>query len=154
MRIPLRIRITCNEENVDKIRDFLILNKLMYTMDIHRGGTTVDKHVILDVEGVVFDYEDVSLIKNSLKHYGTIAVYIGKVKIFTLNTVLSGLIVASIVFVALIAHNFNEEFYKELFEHHNTNVLAKTLIIIAGSAVSGFFLEMLVVYREKRIGDH
>jgi hypothetical protein len=154
MRIPLRIRITCNEENVDKIRDFLILNKLMYTMDIHRGGTTVDKHVILDVEGVVFDYEDVSLIKNSLKHYGTIAVYIGKVKIFTLNTVLSGLIVASIVFVALIAHNFNEEFYKELFEHHNTNVLAKTLIIIAGSVVSGFFLEMLVVYREKRIGDH
>lgn len=154
MRIPLRIRITCNEENVDKIRDFLILNKLMYTMDIHRGGTTVNKHVILDVEGVVFDYEDVSLIKNSLKHYGTIAVYIGKVKIFTLNTVLSGLIVASIVFVALIAHNFNEEFYKELFEHHNTNILAKTLIIVAGSVVSGFFLEMLVVYREKRIGDH
>src|SRR6476620_3048797 len=154
MRIPLRIRVTCNEENVDKIRDFLILNKLMYTMDIHRGGTTVDKHVILDVEGVVFDYEDVSLIKNSLKHYGTIAVYVGKVKIFTLNTVLSGLIVASIVFVALIAHNFNEEFYKELFEHHNTNVLAKTLIIIAGSVISGFFLEMLVVYREKRIGDH
>lgn len=154
MHIPLRIRITCNEENVDKIRDFLILNKLMYTMDIHRGGTTVNKHVILDVEGVVFDYEDVSLIKNSLKHYGTIAVYIGKVKIFTLNTVLSGLIVASIVFVALIAHNFNEEFYKELFEHHNTNILAKTLIIVAGSVVSGFFLEMLVVYREKRIGDH
>ncbi|MFL6318705.1 MAG: hypothetical protein ACJ73C_18495, partial [Nitrososphaeraceae archaeon] len=86
-----------------------------------------------------------------LKHYGQVRVNRGQVRILTLNTILSALIVAGIVSVALLAHGLNEVFYKEVFEHHNTRVVLETALTIGSSSVAGFLLELLVVYREKRI---
>src|SRR6187200_2880845 len=91
---------------------------------------------------------------NKLKHYGQVKLNRGKVRILTLNTILSSLIVAGIVFVALLAHGFNEEFYKEVFEHHNTKVISETALTIGLSSVAGFLLELLVIYREKKITHH
>jgi hypothetical protein len=108
----------------------------------------------VDISGVVFDDEDIPLIENNLKHYGQVKINRGKVRILTLNTILSSLIVAGIVFVALLAHGFNEEFYKEVFEHHNTKVISETALTIGLSSVAGFLLELLVIYREKKITHH
>ncbi|HEY7080609.1 MAG TPA: hypothetical protein VH500_12970 [Nitrososphaeraceae archaeon] len=70
----------------------------------------------------------------------------GQVRILTLNTILSALIVAGIVSVALLAHCLNEDFYEEVFEHHNIKVILETALTIGSSSVAGFFLELLVVY--------
>ena len=89
-----------------------------------------------------------------MKHYGQVKVNKGKVKILTLNTILSALIVAGIVFVALLAHGFNEEFYKEVFEHHNIKVISETALTIGLSSIAGFLLELLIIYREKKSDHH
>jgi hypothetical protein len=154
MHIPIHIKVICKQDNVEKVREFLTPNKLIYVMEFHDVETT-DKNVgILDISGFVFDDEDVQLIENNLKHYGQVKVNKGKVKILTLNTILSALIVAGIVFVALLAHGFNEEFYKEVFEHHNIKVISETALTIGLSSIAGFLLELLIIYREKKSVHH
>ena len=123
-------------------------------MEFHDVKTTDKDMGIVDISGVVFDDEDIPLIENNLKHYGQVKVNRGKIRILTLNTILSSLIVAGIVFVALLAHGFNEEFYKQVFEHHNTKIISETALTIGLSSLGGFLLELLVIYREKKITHH
>jgi hypothetical protein len=151
MHIPIHIKIECNQDNVQRVKEFLSPNKLIHIVEFHDVNTHDRGIAILDISGVVFDDEDISLIENNLKHYGRVKVNRGQVRILTLNTILSALIVAGIVSVALLAHGLNEDFYKEVFEHHNTRVVLETALTIGSSSVAGFFLELLVVYREKRI---
>lgn len=154
MHIPIHIKVICKQDSVEKVREFLSPNKLIHVMEFHDVKTTDKDMGIVDISGVVFDDEDIPLIENNLKHYGQVKVNRGKVRILTLNTILSSLIVAGIVFVALLAHGFNEEFYKEVFEHHNTKVISETALTIGLSSVAGFLLELLVIYREKKITHH
>ena len=151
MHIPIHIKIECNQDNVQRVKEFLSPNKLIHIVEFHDVNTPDIGIATLDISGVVFDDEDISLIENNLKHYGRVKVNRGQVRILTLNTILSALIVAGIVTVALLAHGLNEDFYKEVFEHHNTRVVLETALTIGSSSVAGFFLELLVVYREKRI---
>ena len=151
MHIPIHIKIECNQDNVQRVKEFLSPNKLIHIVEFHDVNTHDRGIATLDISGVVFDDEDISLIENNLKHYGRVKVNRGQVRILTLNTILSALIVAGIVSVALLAHGLNEDFYKEVFEHHNTRVVLETALTIVSSSVAGFFLELLVVYREKRI---
>jgi hypothetical protein len=154
MRIPIHIKIVCNQDNVQRVKEFLSPNKLIHIVEFHDVQTANKGVATLDISGVVFDDEDIPLIENNLKHYGHAEINRGQVRILTLNTILSALIVAGIVSVALLAHGFNEDFYKEVFEHHNTKVILETTLTIGASSVAGFFLELLVVYREKRIMHH
>ena len=151
MHIPIHIKIECNQDNVQRVKEFLSPNKLIHIVEFHDVNTHDRGIATLDISGVVFDDEDISLIENNLKHYGRVKVNRGQLRILTLNTILSALIVAGIVSVALLAHGLNEDFYKEVFEHHNTRVVLETALTIGSSSVAGFFLELLVVYREKRI---
>jgi hypothetical protein len=154
MHIPIHIKVICKQDSVEKVREFLSPNKLIHVMEFHDVKTTDKDMGIVDISGVVFDDEDIPLIENNLKHYGQVKINRGKVRILTLNTILSSLIVAGIVFVALLAHGFNEEFYKEVFEHHNTKVISETALTIGLSSVAGFLLELLVIYRQKKITHH
>ena len=154
MHIPIHIKVICKQDNVEKVREFFSANKLIHVMEFHDVKTTDKDMGIVDISGVVFDDEDIPLIENNLKHYGQVKVNRGKVRILTLNTILSSLIVAGIVFVALLAHGFNEEFYKEVFEHHNTKIISETALTIGLSSLGGFLLELLVIYREKKITHH
>ena len=154
MHIPIHIKVICKQDNVEKVREFFSPNKLIHVMEFHDVKTTDKDMGIVDISGVVFDDEDIALIENNLKHYGQVKVNRGKVRILTLNTILSSLIVAGIVFVALLAHGFNEEFYKEVFEHHNTKIISETALTIGLSSLGGFLLELLVIYREKKITHH
>jgi hypothetical protein len=151
MRIPIHIKIVCNQDNVQRVKEFLSPNKLIHIVEFHDVKTPNRGIATLDISGVVFDDEDIPLIENNLKHYGQAEINRGRVRILTLNTILSALIVAGIVSVALLAHGLNEDFYKEVFEHHNNKVILETTLTIGSSSVAGFFLELLVVYREKRI---
>jgi hypothetical protein len=151
MHIPIHIKIECNQDNVQRVKEFLSPNKLIHIVEFHDVKTLDRGIATLDISGVVFDDEDISLIENNLKHYGKVKVNRGQARILTLNTILSALIVAGIVSVALLAHGLNEDFYKEVFEHHNTSVVLETALTISSSSVAGFFLELLVIYREKRI---
>jgi hypothetical protein len=151
MHIPIHIKIVCNQDNVQKVREFISPNKLIHIVEFHDVKTPDTDRATLDISGVVFDDEDIPLIENNLKHYGQVRVNRGRVRILTLDTILSALIVAGIVSVALLAHGLNENFYKEIFEHHNTKVILETALTIGTSSAAGFFLELLVVYREKRI---
>jgi hypothetical protein len=151
MHIPIHIKVICKQDNVEKVKEFLSPNKLIHVVEFH-DVKTLDKDIAtLDISGVVFDSEDIPLVENNLKHYGQVKVNRGQVRILTLNTILSALIVAGIVSVALLAHGFDEDFYREVFEHHNTKVILETTLTIGLSSVAGFFLEVLVIYREKRI---
>jgi hypothetical protein len=154
MHIPIHIKVICKQDNVEKVREFFSPNKLIHVMEFHDVKTTDKDMGIVDISGVVFDDEDIPLIENNLKHYGQVKLNRGKVRILTLNTILSSLIVAGIVFVALLAHGFNEEFYKEVIEHHNTKVISETALTIGLSSLAGFLLELLVIYREKKITHH
>ena len=151
MHIPIHIKIVCNQENVRRVKEFLSPNKLIHVVEFHDVKTTERDIATLDISGVVFDDQDIPLIEMNLRHFGQAKVNKGKVRILTLNTILSALIVAGIVSVALLAHGLNEDFYKEVFEHHNTNVVIETVLTIGTSSVAGFLLELLVAYREKRI---
>jgi hypothetical protein len=99
----------------------------------------------------MFDYEDIEYITIGLAHFGNVHLRKGKVKALTKKAVLSGFVVAGIVVVALFAHSFNDEFYKEVFENHNMVVIRNTILILVGSAAAGFLLEMFIVYRERRL---
>ena len=154
MHIPIHIKVICKQDNVEKVREFFSPNKLIHVMEFHDVKTTDKDMGIVDISGVVFDDEDIPLIENNLKHYGQVKVNRGKIRILTLNTILSSLIVAGIVFVALLAHGFNEEFYKQVFEHHNTKIISETALTIGLSSLGGFLLELLVIYREKKITHH
>src|SRR5919197_1882488 len=151
MHIPIHIKVICKQDNIKKVKEFLSPKNLIYIVEFHDVKTPDRDIATLDISGVVFDDEDIPLIENNLKHYGQVRVNRGQVRILTLNTLLSALIVAGIVSVALLAHGFNEDFYKEVFEHHNTKVILETALTIGLSSVAGFFLELLVIYREKRI---
>ncbi|MFL6319022.1 MAG: hypothetical protein ACJ72Q_00975 [Nitrososphaeraceae archaeon] len=151
MHIPIHIKIVCKQENIQRVKEFLSPNKLIHIVEFHDVKTPDKDIATLDISGVVFDDEDIPLLENNLKHYGQVRVNRGQVRILTLNTILSALIVAGIVSVALLAHGLNEDFYKEVFEHHNTRVVLETALTIGSSSVAGFLLELLVVYREKRI---
>jgi hypothetical protein len=155
MHIPIHVKIICNQDDVYKIKDFLTPNKLFHIMEFHDVARTSDENtVVLDISGVVFDEDDIPLIENSLKHYGEVRLNRGKLKVFTLNTILSALIVAGIVSVALLAHGFNEDLFNEVFEHHNTRIILETTLTIGLSATAGFLLELLIIYREKKITRH
>jgi hypothetical protein len=151
MHIPIHIKIVCSQDNVQRVKEFLSPNKLIHVVEFHDVQTTERDIATLDISGVVFDDQDIPLIEMSLRHFGQAKVNKGKVRILTLNTILSALIVAGIVSVALLAHGLNEDFYKEVFEHHNTKVVIETALTIGTSSVAGFLLELLVAYREKRI---
>ena len=151
MHIPVHIKIVCNQDDVQRVKEFLSPNKLIHIVEFHDVKTDERDIATLDISGVVFDDEDILLIEKSLIHFGQVKVNRGQIKILTLNTILSALIVAGIVSVALLAHGLNEDFYKEIFERHNTRVVLETALTIGSSSVAGFFLELLVVYREKRI---
>ena len=151
MHIPIHINIVCSQDNVQRVKEFLSPNKLIHVVEFHDVKTTERDIATLDISGVVFDDQDIPLIEMNLRHYGQAKVNKGKVRILTLNTILSALIVAGIVSVALLAHGLNEDFYKEVFEHHNTKVVIETALTIGTSSVAGFLLELLVAYREKRI---
>ncbi|MFL6471623.1 MAG: hypothetical protein ACJ71H_12330 [Nitrososphaeraceae archaeon] len=151
MHIPIHIKIVCKQENIQRVKEFLSPNKLIHIVEFHDVKTPEKDIATLDISGVVFDDEDIPLLESNLKHYGQVRVNRGQVRILTLNTILSALIVAGIVSVALLAHGLNEVFYKEVFEHHNTRVVLETALTIGSSSVAGFLLELLVVYREKRI---
>jgi hypothetical protein len=150
MHIPIHIKIVCKQENIQRVKEFLSPNKLIHIVEFHDVKTPDKDIATLDISGVVFDDEDILLLESNLKHYGQVRVNRGQVRILTLNTILSALIVAGIVSVALLAHGLNEDFYKEVFEHHNTRVVLETALTIGSSSVAGFLLELLVVYREKR----
>jgi hypothetical protein len=150
MHIPIHIKIVCKQENIQRVKEFLSPNKLIHIVEFHDVKTPDKDFATLDISGVVLDDEDIPLLENNLKHYGQVRVNRGQVRILTLNTILSALIVAGIVSVALLAHGLNEVFYKEVFEHHNTRVVLETALTIGSSSVAGFLLELLVVYREKR----
>ena len=150
MHIPIHIKIVCKQENIQRVKEFLSPNKLIHIVEFHDVKTPDKDIATLDISGVVFDDEDIPLLESNLKHYGQVRVNRGQVRILTLNTILSALIVAGIVSVALLAHGLNEDFYKEVFEHHNTRVVLETALTIGSSSVAGFLLELLVVYREKR----
>jgi hypothetical protein len=151
MHIPIHIKIVCSQDNVQRVKEFLSPNKLIHVVEFHDVKTTERDIATLDISGVVFDDQDMPLIEKNLRHFGQAKVNKGKVRILTLNTILSALIVAGIVSVALLAHGLNEDFYKEVFEHHNTKVVIETALTIGTSSVAGFLLELLVAYREKRI---
>jgi hypothetical protein len=151
MHIPIHIKIVCSQDNVQKVKEFLSPNKLIHVVEFHDVKTTERDIATLDISGVVFDDQDIPLIEMNLRHFGQARINKGKVRILTLNTILSALIVAGIVSVALLAHGLNEDFYKEVFEHHNTKVAIETALTIGTSSVAGFLLELLVAYREKRI---
>jgi hypothetical protein len=151
MHIPVHMKIVCNQDNVQRVKEFLLPNKLIYIVEFHDVKTPIRDIATLDISGVVFDDEDISLIEKNLGHFGQVKVNRGKIRILTLNTILSALIVAGIVSVALLAHGLNEDFYKEAFEHHNTKVILETALTIGSSSIAGFLLELLVIYREKRI---
>ena len=151
MHIPIHIKIVCSQDNVQKIKEFLSPNKLIHVVEFHDVKTTERDIATLDISGVVFDDQDIPLIEMNLRHFGQTKVNKGKVRVLTLNTILSALIVAGIVSLALLAHGLNEDFYKEVYEHHNTRVVIQTALTIGTSSVAGFLLELLVAYREKRI---
>ena len=151
MHIPIHIKIVCDQGRVQRVKEFLSPNKLIHIVEFHDVKTPERDTATLDISGVVFDDEDISVLESNLKHYGQVRINRGKVKILTLNTILSALIVAGIVSVALLAHGLNEDFYKEVFEHHNAKVILETTLTIGTSSAAGFFLELLVAYREKRI---
>ena len=151
MHIPIHIKIVCSQDNVQRVKEFLSPNKLIHVVEFHDVKTIERDIATLDISGVVFDDQDIPLIEMNLRHFGQAKLNKGKVRILTLNTILSALIVAGIVSVALLAHGLNEDFYKEVFEHHNTKVVIETALTIGTSSVAGFLLELLVAYREKRI---
>ena len=151
MHIPIHIKIVCSQDNVQRVKEFLSPNKLIHVVEFHDVKTTERDIATLDISGVVFDDKDIPLIEMNLRHFGQAKVNKGKVRMLTLNTILSALIVAGIVSVALLAHGLNEDFYKEVFEHHNAKVAIETALTIGTSSVAGFLLELLVAYREKRI---
>ena len=151
MHIPIHIKIVCSQDNVQRVKEFLSPNKLIHVVEFHDVKTIERDIATLDISGVVFDDQDIPLIEKNLRHFGQAMVNRGKVRILTLNTILSALIVAGIVAVALLAHGLNEDFYKEVFEHHNTKVVIETVLTIGTSSAAGFLLELLVAYREKRI---
>ena len=114
MHIPIHIKIVCKQENVQRVKEFLSPNKLIHIVEFHDVKTPDKDFATLDISGVVFDDEDIPLLENNIKHYGQVRVNRGQVRILTLNTILSALIVAGIVSVALLAHGLNEVFYKEV----------------------------------------
>ena len=154
MHIPIHIKIVCKQDNVQRVKDFLSPNKLIHIVEFHDVKTPDRDLATLDISGVVFDDEDIPLIENNLKHYGQVKMNRGQVRILTLNTILSALIVAGIVSVALLAHDLNQNFYEEVFERNNTKVILETALTIVSASIAGFFLELLVAYREKRITHH
>jgi hypothetical protein len=114
MHILVHIKIVCNQDNVQRVKEFLLPNKLIYIVEFHDVKTPIRDIATLDISGVVFDDEDISLIEKNLGHFGQVKVNRGKIRILTLNTILSALIVAGIVSVALLAHGLNEDFIKRL----------------------------------------
>jgi len=151
MHIPIHIKLICNQNDVQRVKEFLSPNKLIHIVEFHDVKDPEKDTAILDISGVVFEDGDIPLIESNLKHFGQVRINRGKIKILTFNTILSALIVAGIVSVALVAHGLNEEFYKEVYEHHNTKVIIETVLTVASASVAGFFLELLVAYRENRI---
>jgi hypothetical protein len=154
MHIPVNITITCTQHNEQKVKDFLLPNKLIYVQDIYTRSTSIEDEVTIQVYGIVFDNQDVQLVKKSLMQFGKVVMEKGEVEILTLNTILSGLVVAVIVTLALIGHSFNTEFYKQVFEQHDMNIIFRTIFIIGMSAGAGFGLEILIIYRERRLSSH
>jgi hypothetical protein len=154
MHIPVNIEIKSNQSDENKIKNFLMPNKLIYVQDIYVEPTNVVGKVTIRISGIVFDNQDIPIIETDLKSYGDVKINKGSVKILTLDTILSGLVVAVIVAVALFGHSFNAEFYKQVFEQHNNAIILETISIIALSAGAGFGLEILIIYRERRLSSH
>jgi hypothetical protein len=139
---------------VTKVRRFLLPNKLIYVQDIFPQPISSEGKTTVQISGIVFDNEDVALIEKSLEYYGEVVIVKGKAKILTLNTLLSGLVVAVVVTLALVGHSFNTEFYKQVFEQHNVGIILQTVTIIGASAGAGFGLEILIIYKERRLSSH
>jgi hypothetical protein len=100
----------CQAANVEKTKHFLLPNKLIYVKDIVQTQTSAPGIVLLDIPAVLFDEVDMQLLEKSLRarNLGEVEINPQKTKIFTPTTILSGLLVAGIVTVALFVHNFNE----------------------------------------------
>ena len=107
---------------------------------LFRHQQSAPETVLLSIPATVFDEPDVQILEQTLKaaNIGVVEVKPEKIRIFTQTTILSGLLVAAIVTVALFVHNFNDDFYDKVFLHHDIFTLVKTAIIIAGSCGEGF----------------
>jgi hypothetical protein len=55
MHIPVNIEIKSNQSDEDKIRNFLMPNKLIYVQDIYVQPTNVVGKVTIQISGIVFD---------------------------------------------------------------------------------------------------
>lgn len=154
MHIPVEINITCTRGNTNKIKEFLSPNKLIYVIDISDTAPENQEETTLDISGIIFDDQDLTIIEKQLMFFGRVSSRKEKMKFFTQNTILSSLVVAGIVFIALLAHNFNEEFYHEIFVTHDIWAVLITALIVGSSAAAGFLLEMLIIYRERKEIHH
>jgi hypothetical protein len=154
MHLPVRITLICLRDNVEKIKDFILPHKLIHVHDIRTLGEGDANSVELEILGILFDDQDISLIEGMLRRFGQVTIIRGRVRLFIRHSILSALIVAGTVFVALMSHNINEEFYDEVVNHGNFHLLIEIVIVIGGSAGAGFILELLITYRENRIPHH
>jgi hypothetical protein len=110
--LPLIILLLQNL-HFEVLRAKALFSGLFYlALELEDGGIEVIE--MCAVAGLV--NPEIPIIENSLKHYGQVKMDRGQVRILTLNTILSALIVAGIVSLALLAHRLNEDFFKEVFD--------------------------------------
>ena len=59
-------KVVCNQDNVQRVKEFLSPNKLIYIVEFHDVKTTQSDIATSDISGVVFDDEDTLLIEKSI----------------------------------------------------------------------------------------
>ena len=62
LSIPVEINITCTRGNMNKIKEFLSPNKLIYVIDIS-NSLQIIKKTTLDISGIIFDNQDLTIIE-------------------------------------------------------------------------------------------
>ena len=83
MHIPVNIEIKSNQSDENKIKNFLMPNKLIYVQDIYIEPTNVVGKVTIRISGIVFDNQDIPIIETDLKSYGDVKINKGSIKILT-----------------------------------------------------------------------
>ena len=67
MHRDVEIFIECPITDVQRAKDFLILNKLVYVKDIVQTPTAAPETVLLSIPATVFDEPDVQILEQTLK---------------------------------------------------------------------------------------
>jgi hypothetical protein len=88
MHIPVEINITCTKGNTNKIKEFLSPNKLIYVIDISDTAPDNQEETTLDISGIIFDDQDLTIIEKQLMFFGRVSSRKEKMKFFTQNTIL------------------------------------------------------------------